>query len=39
MNFYLLSKTQKQETNINRNIVNYKENELYKYIEDKSKNK
>lgn len=39
MNFYLLSKTQKQETNFNRNIVSYKENELYKNIKDKSKNK
>lgn len=39
MNFYLLSKTQKQETNSNKNFINYKENELYKYIKDKSKNK
>jgi hypothetical protein len=39
LNFYLLSKTQKQDTNPNRNIVNYKENELYKYVEDKSNNK
>ena len=38
LNFYLLSKTQKQDTNPNRNIINYKENELYKYVEDKSKN-
>jgi hypothetical protein len=39
MNFYLLSKAQKQDINSNRNIVNYKENELYKYVENKSKNK
>ena len=39
LNFYLLSKTQKQDTNPNRNIVNYKENELYKYVEDKSNKK
>ena len=37
--FYLLSKTQKQETNNNRNIVNFKENEFYKYLEYKSKEK
>jgi hypothetical protein len=39
LNFYLLSKTQKQETNPNRNFINYKENELYKFVKDKSKNK
>jgi hypothetical protein len=39
MSFYLLSKTQKRDTNPNRNFVNYKENELYKYVENKSKKK
>jgi len=37
MNFYLLSKNQKKDTNPNRNFINYKENELYKYVQHKPK--
>ena len=36
MNFYSLSKSQKINTNPNRNYVNYKENELYKYVQNTS---
>ena len=37
MNFYLLSKNQKKDTNPNRNFINYKENELYRYVQHKPK--
>jgi hypothetical protein len=32
MNFYLLSKKQKKNINSNRNYINYKENEFYRFI-------
>jgi len=37
MNFYLLSKNQKKDTNPNRNFINYKENEVYRYVQHKPK--
>jgi len=37
MDFYLLSKNQKKDIDSNSNSINYKGNELYKYIKQKPK--